>query len=84
VFERLERALVRDRDALVARDPERDVPPLVLRVPVLERRVRRRRVVVARWLLGIAALTTSLTSRVSSASKNLAMRSSSRRIALAS
>jgi hypothetical protein len=38
----------------------------------------------ARWSLGISALTTAFTSRGSSASRNFAIRSSSRRIDLAS
>lgn len=65
---------------LVERDRP-DVPELLLeRLRLLD----RRRVVAARSERGISARTTSLTSRPSSASRNFAMRSSSRLIALAS
>lgn len=59
---------------------------LVERDAVLVRRrvLRRLRVVVARCDLGTSALTTSFTSRASSASRNLAIRSSSRLIDFAS
>jgi hypothetical protein len=49
-----------------------------------ERDVRRERPESARWSRGISALTSAFTSRVNSASRNFAMRSSSRRIDLAS
>lgn len=67
-------------DRLVERDRP-DVPEALLeRLRLLD----RRRVVVARSERGISVRTTSLTSRPSSASRNFAMRSSSRLIALAS
>lgn len=81
LFERplVERLLVPFR--LVDRDRPEDLELLL----ELERRVeRRRRVVLARWARGTSARTTSLTRRPSSASRNLAIRSSSRLIALAS
>ena len=57
----------------------------VLRLALVRRVVRRRgRVPPARSERGISALTSSLTKRVSSASRNLAIRSSSRRMLLAS
>jgi hypothetical protein len=55
---------------------------LLDRAPLDRREVRRPP--LARWSRGISAFTTSLTRRFSSASRNLAMRSSSRRIDLAS
>lgn len=65
-----------DRDEL-----DRDRPPDELE---RERLRARRRVVVARSARGTSARTTSLTRRPSSASRNFAIRSSSRLIALAS
>ena len=89
--------LLREPDPLL-REPERLLEPDRLleldrplareRVRVLERERlverRRRPVVDARRGRGISARTTSLTSRASSASRNFAMRSSSRLIAFAS
>jgi hypothetical protein len=77
-------------------DPElRDVvrerlPELLARLLVrerdrpLERLERERRVLVARWSRGMSARTTSLTSRPISVRRNLAIRSSSRRMLFAS
>jgi len=73
----------------VLRELDRDLPlPEVERLDELERllvvlRVRRRRV-VARCARGTSARTTSFTRRANSASRNLAIRSSSRLIDFAS
>ena len=69
--------------ALLLRDVARELE-VRARVPLELVLGRRFRVAVARWSRGISARTSSLTKRVSSASRNLAMRSSSRRTALAS
>jgi hypothetical protein len=84
-----------DRDALlrelVLRALDRDRPLLAVdrlvereRVPDRVDARRRRRVVVARCPRGTSARTSSLTSRPSSASRNFAIRSSSRLIAFTS
>jgi hypothetical protein len=92
----LERVPLLDREPLVEREPldrellDREDERLVVRPEELELRellvrlVVRLRLVVARWLAGISARASSLTSRVSSAPRNFAIRSSSRRIDLAS
>ncbi len=83
----LRAAVDRADPALREAEPEvRRVEALELRdelAPVRERLLLRR-VPEERWSRGISARTTSLTSRVSSASRNFAIRSSSRRIARAS
>jgi hypothetical protein len=85
--------LVRAREPVLrVRDPLLRELALVDRLPdrvvrgreVLDRARVRRRVVVARCARGTAARTTSLTKRPSSASRNFAMRSSSRLIAFES
>ena len=63
---------------------DRDDVRFPLEPPERVDRRERRRVVLARRLRGISARTTSLTRRPSSASRNLAIRSSSRRIPRAS
>ena len=70
VRERLPEALAR----LLVRERDR----------LVERLGRDRRELVARWSRGMSARTTSLTSRPISARRNLAIRSSSRRMLLAS
>jgi hypothetical protein len=70
--------LERDRD-----EAEFELERELLGRELLDRRPVRRPP-LARWSRGISALTTSLTRRFSSASRNFAMRSSSRRIDLAS
>ena len=85
-----------ERDELEREEPElRDVvrerlpealarlPPVRERDRLAERLVREDRA-VARWSRGMSARTTSLTSRPISARRNLAIRSSSRRMLLAS
>jgi hypothetical protein len=67
-------------ERLVGRERPEERDPL----PERERLVERRRVVVARSDRGTSARTTSFTSRPSSASRNFAIRSSSRLMDLAS
>jgi hypothetical protein len=66
-----------ERDAADAARRERDDALAAVR---RERDPRRERPDFARWSLGISTLTTAFTSRVISALRNFAMRSSSRRI----
>jgi hypothetical protein len=77
---------LRDEERAGAAPREReDAVPVVRRERGdVVREVRRDRPESARWSRGISALTSSFTSRFSSASRNLAIRSSSRRIDFAS